>query len=150
LNRFTEVLPASGCVLASVDASLANDVALPAAEGEGEMKTQTDRPSARGIDNEGARGAWLRGEAPRELVLSDGTRLALAPAASGAIEWQRHDGLEGETRLLSAREAEELAGEWAAYVAVRTRSETEWLRTLAQWCEGEASRLEGELGHCRA
>lgn len=115
-----------------------------------QTEAETAELVARGIDNHRARGAWLRGEAPRELVLSDGTRLMLAPIEGGGIEWHRRDGLEERTRVLSAGEAQELAGDWADYVSVRTRSEAEWLRTLAEWCSTEADRLDAELADCRS
>jgi hypothetical protein len=103
------------------------------------------RPEARGVDFDGARGAWLRGDAPQELVLSDGTRLRLEPAEEGRVGWRRLDGLEGRTRPVSAGEASALAGEFGAYVTVRTRAEAAWLRAVADWCGGEAERLEREL-----
>ena len=47
---------------------------------------------------------------------------------------------------MSVPEAFELAGEaYSDYVAVRTRAEAEWLRTVAEWCRAEAGRLEGGL-----
>jgi hypothetical protein len=113
------------------------------------MEAGTTHATARGINNRDARGAWLRGDAPRELVLSDGTSLVLESHDEGGVGWRRHDGLEGRTRGLSADEAQELAGEWAGYVQVRTRAESEWLRTVAEWCDAEAERLEDELGRCR-
>jgi hypothetical protein len=99
----------------------------------------------RGVDCDVARGAWLRGPAPQELVLSDGTRLRLEPAEEGRVQWSRRDELEGRKREISAGEASELAGEFSAYVAVRTRAEAAWLRAVADWCGGEAQRLEREL-----
>jgi hypothetical protein len=102
-------------------------------------------PDTRGVDFQAARGAWLRGEAPQELVLSDGTRLRLEPAEDGRVGWRRLDELEGRTRQVSTGEASELAGEFDAYVTVRTRAEAAWLRAVADWCGGEAERLEREL-----
>jgi hypothetical protein len=109
----------------------------------------THVPVQRGLDHDGARGAWLRGEEPQELVLSDGTRLRLEPAEQGRVEWRRHDGLEDRARRISTGEASELAGEFAGYVAVRTRAEAAWLRAVADWCGTEASRLERELAAAR-
>ena len=114
------------------------------------MEAGTRTATARGVDNDHARGAWLRGDAPRELVLSAGTRLVLEPGDGGGVEWRRHDELEGRTRTLSVSEAEELAGEFTGYVAVRTRAESEWLRALAEWCQTEAQRLDAGLGRRRA
>jgi hypothetical protein len=99
----------------------------------------------RGVDSDFARGAWLRGPAPQELVLSDGTRLRLEPAEEGRVRWSRCDELEGRKRELSTGKASELAGEFSGYVAVRTRAEAAWLRAVADWCGGEAQRLEREL-----
>jgi hypothetical protein len=96
------------------------------------------------------RGVWTRGEDPKELVLSDGSRLGLRPVEQGRVEWRRNDELNGGERTVSVPEAFELAGqEFARYVAVRTRAEAEWLRELAAWCGREAERLEGELARAR-
>lgn len=98
------------------------------------------------------RGVWTRGGAPCELVLSDGSRLVLEPAEQGRVLWRRSgadpgDGGPGRREgTLSVPEALELAGEeFAGYVSVRTRSEAEWLRTVADWCANEAARLDQEL-----
>jgi hypothetical protein len=92
------------------------------------------------------RGVWTRGDDPKELVLSDGSRLLLRPADQGRVEWRRNDERNGGEQTVTVPEALELAGEdFAGYVAVRTRAEAEWLRELAAWCGREADRLEGEL-----
>jgi hypothetical protein len=92
------------------------------------------------------RGVWVRGDTPKELVLSDGSRLRLQPAELGRVEWMRTDELRGGEERMSTVRARELAGaEYADYVTVRTRAEAEWLRAVAEWCGGEATRLEGEL-----
>ena len=92
------------------------------------------------------RGVWTRGANPKELVLSDGSRLALQPAERGRVLWRRTESRDGDDRALSVGEALELAGdEFAGYVAVRTRAEMEWLRAVAEWCGEEAHRLDDEL-----
>jgi hypothetical protein len=92
------------------------------------------------------RGVWTRGEEPRELVLSDGSRLLLRPPERGHVEWRRNDERDGGEWPVSIPEAFELAGdEFARYVTVRTRAEAQWLREIAEWCDREADRLEGEL-----
>jgi hypothetical protein len=97
------------------------------------------------------RGVWTRGEEPRELVLSDGSRLGLRPPERGAIRWERRDERDGGPRPLSVPDALELAGDdYECYVTVRTRAEAEWLREVAEWCGREADRLEGELAHARS
>jgi hypothetical protein len=92
------------------------------------------------------RGVWTRGAEPKELVLSDGSRLALAPAEQGRVRWRRTGGRDEAAGTVSVDEALELAGEeFAGYVAVRTRSEAEWMRTVAEWFGEQAERLESEL-----
>lgn len=106
------------------------------------------------------RGVWTRGDQPRELVLSDGSCLVLQPAEHGRVLWQRRSG-DGQHRSgdgsapdgdsLSVPQALELAGEeFSGYVTVRTRSEAEWLRTVAEWCADEAARLDEELTERRS
>jgi hypothetical protein len=90
-------------------------------------------------------GVWLRGEEPKELVLSDGSRLRLEPAEEGRVQWQLRDELRERERTLSFGDASRLAGEFAPYVEVRTRAEAEWLRAVSDWCTTEAGRLESEL-----
>ena len=91
------------------------------------------------------RGVWTRGDGPQELVLSDGSRLTLSATDSGPVIWRRTDGRDGGERRVSYEEAMDLAGEgYSDYVRVRTRAEAEWLRAVADWCGGEAERLERE------
>lgn len=93
------------------------------------------------------RGVWIRGAEPKELVLSDGSRLALQPAERGRVLWRRTEGADGDGRALSVDQALDLAGdEFADYVTVRTRAEVEWLRAVADWCGDQAERLDHELG----
>jgi hypothetical protein len=90
------------------------------------------------------RGVWTRGGEPKELVLSNGSRLTLQEGERGQVRWRLHDAREGE-RAVSYEEALELAGdEFSGYVRVRTRAEAEWLRAVADWCGSEAERLEHE------
>jgi hypothetical protein len=101
-----------------------------------------------GVDHDGVRGVWTRGETPKELILSDGTALRLQSAEAGSVGWRREDRLNGRRHSVSVTEAAELAGSgYPDYVGVRTRSEVEWLRAVADWCSGEAGRLEAELAH---
>ena len=91
------------------------------------------------------RGLWTRGTEPKELVLSDGSRLALRPAEEGRARWERR-GRGDDADSVSVDEAVRMAGhDFAGYVAVRTRSEAEWLRSISDWCRGEAERLDREL-----
>ena len=99
---------------------------------------------------DGPRGVWLRGETPKELVLSDGSRLRLEPAEEGRVEWHLCDELRERDETVSLLDAERLAGEFAGYVEIRTRAEAEWLRAVSDWCNAEAGRLEGELRASRA
>ena len=109
------------------------------------MDTEVRRQDLGRVGRDDARGAWLRGDAPQELVLSDGTRLRLEPAEEGRVEWRHRDELRGRATRVSTGEASELAGNFAGYVAVRTRAEAAWLRSVADWCGTEANRLEREL-----
>jgi hypothetical protein len=93
----------------------------------------------------GVRGAWVRGEAPQELVLTDGSRLRLEPADEGRARWRRADEVAGEVEVISTGDAAELAGDHSGYVRIRTRAEAEWLRAVSDWCRAEAGRLESEL-----
>jgi hypothetical protein len=93
------------------------------------------------------RGVWTRGEEPRELVLSDGSRLSLADHDQGEVHWHRSATRDGEDGTISFDRALELAGEgFTDYVRVRTRAEAGWLRSVADWCACEADRLEREAG----
>jgi hypothetical protein len=100
------------------------------------------------------RGVWTRGDEPKELVLSDGSRLLLesgTPEADADTDhagpgWRRTDGRDETAGAVSVPEAIELAGDdYAGYVEVRTRAEAEWLRAIADWCGTEAARLERGL-----
>ena len=91
------------------------------------------------------RGVWTRGEEPKELVLSDGSRLTLAEGDQGRVLWRQTDAREGGDRAISYDQAIELAGEeYSGYVRVRNRAEAGWLRSVADWCGTEAERLETE------
>jgi hypothetical protein len=94
--------------------------------------------------DERVRGACLLGDEPKRLELSDGSRLVLDGSAErDRVEWRRLG--RGWTNV-SVSEAVSLAGdEFADYVAVRTRAEAEWLRTLSDWYRHEAERLEDQL-----
>ena len=89
-------------------------------------------------------GTRLAGHVPQELVLSDGSRLVLGSATDEeGARWRRC--ADGRSEHVSIERARELAGtEFGEYVEVRTRSEAEWLRALAQWASVEAKRLEEE------
>jgi hypothetical protein len=91
------------------------------------------------------RGVWTRGDEPKELVLSDGSRISLADGGHGRVLWRRTDSRDGGDEMISYHRALELAGdEFSDYVRVRTRAEAGWLRAVAEWCGGEAERLERE------
>jgi hypothetical protein len=97
------------------------------------------------------RGVWVRGGEPKELVLSDGSRLSITDGERGRVRWERHGGPDGNGGSMSVDRAAELAGdEFADYVRVRTRAEAEWLRAVADWCASEADRLASELGESDA
>jgi len=96
------------------------------------------------------RGVWTRGSDPKELVLSDGSRLSLQHAEQGQVIWRRTDSADGGDQAVSVGRALDIAGEeFSGYVAVRTRAEAGWLRAIADWCGTEADRLEGELAGSR-
>jgi hypothetical protein len=91
------------------------------------------------------RGTRLRGDDPRRLQLSDGSRLLLDGETpdQGRVEWRR---LGRRRSNVSVSEAVDLAGEeFAAYVAVRTRAEVEWLRAVSDWYRQQAERLQSQL-----
>jgi hypothetical protein len=91
----------------------------------------------------------LRGDEPKRLELSDGSRLALdATSDRDRAEWRRL----GRTRSrVSVADAIALAGDdYAGYVTVRTRAEVEWLRAVADWYRQQADRLQGELAEAGA
>jgi len=91
----------------------------------------------------------LRGDEPRRLELSDGSRLMLdATSEENRSEWRR---LGRRHSNLSVSDAVELAGdEYAGYVATRTRAEVEWLRAVADWYREQADRLQGQLADVSA
>ena len=94
-------------------------------------------------------GIDVRGVEPKDLVLSDGSRLWLHAETTerGRVMWRRAtngDGAVGEA--LSVPDAVDLAGdEYTSYVVVRTRAEIEWLRATADWFADQAGRLSEEL-----
>jgi hypothetical protein len=96
---------------------------------------------------DGIRGVEIDGAEPKELVLSDGSRLCLETEAleRGRVEWRRcADGADGDP--VSLPDALSLAGDdYSEYVAVRTRSEVEWMRTVADWYREQAELLSREL-----
>lgn len=98
---------------------------------------------------DGIRGIDVQGGEPKELVLSDGSRLQLEPEPieRGRVEWRRKgDGAPGGGEPVSVPEALELAGEdYSDYVAVRTRAEAEWMRAVADWYREQAELLTHEL-----
>ena len=98
---------------------------------------------------ERVRGLTLRGDEPRRLELSDGSRLMLdATSEENRSEWRR---LGRRHSNLSVSDAVELAGdEYAGYVATRTRAEVEWLRAVADWYREQADRLQGQLADVSA
>jgi hypothetical protein len=89
-------------------------------------------------------GTGLRGDSPRRLDLSDGTRLMLdATIDQDRVEWRR---LGRRRTRVSVSEARRLAGdEFASYVTVRTRAEAEWLLEVSDWYREQADRLQREL-----
>lgn len=99
------------------------------------------------------KGIEIGGADPKELKLSDGSRLRLdtEPVERGRVEWRRADEAgEAGARRLSLREALELAGDdFAPYVATRTRAEAEWLRTVADWYRDQAEELSRQLEGAR-
>jgi hypothetical protein len=94
-------------------------------------------------------GIEVLGSEPKELKLSDGSRLRLEtePIQRGRVEWTRAgDGQQSDEEPLSVHEAIDLAGsDFASYVAVRTRAEAEWMRTVAEWYREQADALGSEL-----
>jgi hypothetical protein len=94
--------------------------------------------------DERVRGITLRGEEPKRLELSDGSRLMLDGAAvEPRTAWRR---LGRRRTSMSVAEARGLAGEeFADYVEVRTRAEVEWLRAVADWYRQTADRLQEQL-----
>jgi len=99
------------------------------------------------------RGIEVRGTEPKQLELSDGSRLALEtePVQRGRPEWRRSDDSEADGASLSLDEAMDLAGDdFSSYVAVRTRAEAEWMRVVADWYREQADALAHELAGAEA
>jgi len=100
------------------------------------------------------RGVDVRGTEPKQLELSDGSRLALEtePVQHGRVEWRRNDGDgEADGSPLTLDEAIDLAGnDFASYVAVRTRAEAEWMRVVSEWYREQADALAHELAGAEA
>jgi hypothetical protein len=94
--------------------------------------------------DQGVRGTGLRGDEPKRLELSDGSRLMLDGGSQDErMAWRRLG--RGHTSV-SVAEAAALAGdEFADYVKVRTRAEVEWLRAVADWYRQRADRLQDQL-----
>ena len=101
------------------------------------------------MTGERVQGLALRGDEPKRLELSDGSRLMLDGSSEAErTAWRR---LGRGHRCVSVAEALKLAGEdFAPYVAVRTRAEVEWMRAVADGYRQRADRLEAELGELRA
>ena len=98
---------------------------------------------------EQVRGTTLRGDEPKRLELSDGSRLMLDAASDEERKVWRRLG-HGHTSV-SVGEARDLAGdEFAGYVETRTRSEVEWLRAVADWYRQRADHLQSQLGDSHA
>ena len=94
-------------------------------------------------------GVGLHGEEPKRLSLSDGSRLLLdvESCSDGSVVWKRVGWRRrGGTNEISVTEATSLAGErFREYVRIRTRSEAEWMETVAHWYAEQAARLRREL-----
>jgi hypothetical protein len=99
--------------------------------------------------DEQVRGTTLRGDEPKRLELSDGSRLLLDGSANqDRIEWRRLGGRHANVshQSISVAEARRLAGDdYVGYVATRTRAEAEWLRAVSDWYREQADRLQHEL-----
>lgn len=96
---------------------------------------------------EQVRGKTLRGDEPKRLELSDGSRLMLDSESDDRKVWRRLG--RGHTSV-SVAEARRLAGDdFAGYIEVRTRAEVEWLRTVADWYRQRAERLQTQLADGR-
>ena len=102
---------------------------------------------------DGIRGIEIDGAEPKELVLTDGSRLILEGGTTERPRpiWRRHDGDGRDGEALSVDEALAIAGpDHAAYVQVRTRAEAEWLRAVSDWYGEQADALADELRLARA
>ena len=101
------------------------------------------------MHSERIRGIDVRGMEPKDLMLSDGSRLWLHAETTerGRVMWRRDaNGEESAGEPISVPEAVELAGdEYTSYVVVRTRAEIEWLRATADWFARQANHLSDEL-----
>jgi hypothetical protein len=84
--------------------------------------------------------------------LSDGTTLTLEEKAQNEslTEWVLTGSEEPSDGTLSVAQAMNIAGDDAAYVSVRTRSEVAWLRLVSEWFAEQADRLDGELAAAHA
>ena len=69
----------------------------------------TESIDIHGVDHDGVRGIWTRGETPKELILSDGSVLHLESAESGRAGWLRTDRMSGGEHGVSVADASELA-----------------------------------------
>jgi hypothetical protein len=95
---------------------------------------------------ERVRGVGLRGDEPKRLALSDGSRLLLDGAGTDGsiVEWKRVGHCQARARKrLTVGQATDLAGdEYSSYVVRRTRVEAEWMRAVADWYRDQADRLD--------
>ena len=95
------------------------------------------------------RGTTLRGDEPKRLELSDGSRLSLDGESPDGrpVAWRR---VGRDRGVVSVPEAKRLAGkEFEGFVAVRTRAEVEWLRAMSDWYREQAARLQAQLGEAQ-
>ena len=101
------------------------------------------------MGSEPIRGTCLRGDEPKRLQLSDGSRLLLDGSDErGPVEWRR---LGRRRSSISVSEARRLAGsQYSGYVETRTKAEIEWLHTVADWYREQAELLQRELAEARA
>jgi hypothetical protein len=101
------------------------------------------------MESKRVHGIDVRGMEPKDLVLSDGSRLWLHAETTerGRVMWRRDANGEGSVgEPISVPEAVDLAGdEYTSYVVVRTRAEVEWLRATADWFARQADHLSEEL-----
>ena len=91
------------------------------------------------------RGTTLRGDEPKRLELSDGSRLVLDGESPDGrpVAWRRVGRKRG---VVSVPDAKRLAGdEFESFVSVRTRAEVEWLGAMSDWYREQAARLQAQL-----